>query len=84
MRYATGGKTPLVGDSTKVVQNSYAAWLALGYEQNSLVADPLFVDPLNHNYTLLPESPALKLGFKSIDLSTVGLRGQKNIGPGLD
>jgi hypothetical protein len=49
--------------------------LKRGFEKNSIVADPMFKDPANNDYTLLPESPAFKLGFKQIDLSTVGLRG---------
>ena len=44
------------------------------YDQHSVVADPLFVDPENHDYTLRPESPALKLGFEPIDVAAIGLR----------
>ncbi|MBI2301383.1 MAG: right-handed parallel beta-helix repeat-containing protein [Armatimonadetes bacterium] len=46
-----------------------------GFELNSVVADPLFVDPGNDDYTLRPDSPALKLGFKPLDLSGVGAKG---------
>jgi hypothetical protein len=53
----------------------YAAWRVRGFEAHSVVADPLFVDPAHDNFALKPESPALKLGFKPIDLSAVGLRG---------
>ncbi len=45
-----------------------------GIEQNSIIADPLFVDVANANFELQPESPALKLGFKQIDMSKIGLR----------
>jgi hypothetical protein len=38
------------------------------------VADPLFVDPKSGNFSLKPESPARKLGFKPIDISHVGPR----------
>jgi len=44
------------------------------YDQQSIVADPMFVDPANHNYHLKPDSPALKLGFKDIDTSEIGLK----------
>ena len=74
--YNTGGRTPIVRNSSKGEVNSWEVWLKRGYEKNSLIADPLFKDPANHDYTLLPDSPALKLGFKQIDISTVGLRGQ--------
>ncbi len=47
---------------------------AFGVERDSLAADPLFVDFENGDLRLKPESPALKLGFKPTDLSTIGLR----------
>ena len=53
----------------------YAAWRGRGFDGHSVVAAPLFVDPAHDNYALKPGSPALKLGFKPIDLSVVGLRG---------
>jgi hypothetical protein len=39
-----------------------------------VIADPLFVDPLNYDFRLRPESPAFKLGFQPIDTSAVGPR----------
>jgi hypothetical protein len=44
-----------------------------GFDQHSIIADPRFVDPANHNYHLQPDSPALALGFKDIDTSNIGL-----------
>jgi hypothetical protein len=44
------------------------------YDQHSIIADPMFVDPVNRNYHLQPDSPALKLGFKDIDTSGIGLK----------
>jgi len=35
------------------------------------------VDLENHDFNLKPDSPALKMGFKPIDISRVGLRGRK-------
>jgi len=57
--------------------STFAEWQEYGLDKNSVVADPLFVDPENDDYSLKPDSPALKLGFKPIDLSTVGLRGRE-------
>jgi len=37
-------------------------------------ADPLFADPGKGDFGLKPDSPALKMGFKAMDLSTVGPR----------
>jgi parallel beta-helix repeat protein len=50
------------------------AWRALGFDKQSVVAEPQFVNPAKHDYRLKLTSPALKLGFEQIDLSTVGPR----------
>jgi len=57
--------------------DSFEDWQKSGLDTHSVVADPMFVDPTNDDYSLKPESPALKLGFKPIDISKVGLRGGK-------
>jgi len=54
---------------------TFEQWQAKGYDKGSAIADPRFVDPENYDFRLRPESPALKLGFKRIDLSKVGLQG---------
>jgi len=51
-------------------------WQGRGNDENSLYADPLFVDPDNADFRLKPESPALKLGFEPIDLSGVPADGE--------
>ena len=56
---------------------TYKEWQDRGYDKHSIVADPLFTDPANDDYSLKPESPAFKLGFKPIDLSRVGIRGPR-------
>jgi hypothetical protein len=43
-----------------------------GIEKNSVSADPRFVDLDDGHFRLAPDSPALKSGFKPIDLSRVG------------
>lgn len=48
-------------------------WQAMGFDQNSVFGDPLFVDPENNNYRVRPESPALKVGFKNFAMHTWGL-----------
>jgi hypothetical protein len=67
--FLAGGKEPAVGRGT-----SLADWQKRGFDRNSAVADPLFVDPARDDYTLRPDSPAFKLGFEPIDTSKVGLR----------
>ena len=57
------------------VQNlTFSQWQEMGYDRNSKMVDPLFVDPANDDYRLKPESPALKLGFVPIDISKIGIR----------
>ena len=51
-----------------------AQWKARGHDTNSSVADPLFVDAAKRDFRFQPGSPAVRLGFKPINLSTVGVR----------
>jgi hypothetical protein len=53
---------------------SLADWRALGRDTESIVADPLFRNAASYDFTVLPESPVWKLGWKKIDMSTVGPR----------
>jgi len=49
-------------------------WKTMGYDEHSLVADPLFVDPAHDDYRLKPESPAFKLGFVPVPVEKIGIR----------
>ena len=53
------------------------AWQSGGHDAGSIAADPLFVDPQGGDFRLKPGSPAEKIGFQPIDISTVGLAGDK-------
>jgi len=53
---------------------SIAEWQATGQDKNSLIADPLFVDPEHGDFTLRPGSPAAQIGFEPWDMSAVGPR----------
>ena len=50
--------------------------MAKGQHENSIVADPLFVDPPGGDFSLRKDSPALKIGFKPVDMSKCGARFQ--------
>ena len=49
-------------------------WRGLDFDKESLIADPQFIDAKKDDYRLKDTSPAFKLGFEEIDLSTVGPR----------
>lgn len=54
--------------------DEWAAWQEAGWDKNSIVADPLFVDAANDDFRLKPESPAIqKLGFKPLPIDKMGL-----------
>jgi hypothetical protein len=52
---------------------SLTEWQARGLDVDSVFADPLFVDPANGDYRVLPDSPALKLGFKNFAMDNFGV-----------
>ena len=64
------------GASPKILLNGkfkrWEEWRNQGFDTNSSVADPMFVDPENDDYRLKPESPAFKLGFKPIPVEKIG------------
>ena len=53
-------------------RGTWHQWQEAGFDQHSLVADPLFVDPGNDDYRLKPDSPALELGFEPIPIDKIG------------
>jgi parallel beta-helix repeat protein len=58
----------------KFADKSLAEWKKTGQDVHSLVGSPLFADPEHGDFSIKPGSPALKIGFKPIDISTVGPR----------
>ena len=45
------------------------------HDEHSMIADPLFVAPKNHDFHLKPDSPALKVGFEPFDYTKAGVYG---------
>ena len=56
---------------------SLADWQSKGHDADSIAADPAFANPAAGDFSLKPGSPAEKIGFKPIDISTAGLVGDK-------
>jgi hypothetical protein len=61
-------------DDVGFAGKSLAEWQESGQDRESIIADPLFVNPASFDFRLRPGSPAAKIGFKEIDLSRVGPR----------
>ena len=55
--------------------NTLAQWQGLGFDLHSLVADPLFANAAQGNFTLAANSPAYALGFQDIPTAQIGLAG---------
>ncbi len=63
------------GPSVRGFASQLGAWQALGFDADSIVVDPQFVDYAQDNFTLRPSSPAILpigsggIGFQPIDFS---------------
>ena len=62
------------GKDIRPAGKAWKDWQATGMDTDSVVADPMFVNPSNFDFRLKPGSPASKIGFQAIDMSTVGPR----------
>ena len=62
------------GKPVRFGNKSLAEWRALGQDQHSVIADPLFVDAAHGEFRLRPGSPAPRIGFQEWDTSAVGPR----------
>ncbi len=63
------GEIDMEGDTVSLEE-----WRELGFDVNSVLADPMFVDAEHDDYRLRPESPAFALGFQQIDTGRIGVR----------
>lgn len=55
----------------------FADWQKSGKDVNSLVADPLFVDPTHGDFHFKDSSVAAKIGFKPFDVTAAGVTGDE-------
>ncbi len=69
--YFNPDQTP---DSVRFGEMSFEQWQASGQDEHSLYVDPQFADPENGDFGLAPNSPVFQLGFRPIDIITVGPR----------
>jgi hypothetical protein len=63
------------GAPTDFAGKTWAEWQAAGNDVRSVLADPLFADPANGDWTLSKDSPALRLGFQPFDWKLAGVEG---------
>jgi hypothetical protein len=72
--WAGGGMPRIEGprELRKGPAERWAGWQGMGEDVGSVIADPRFVDGGKRDYRLRRDSPAYKLGFRAIDLKTVG------------
>ncbi|MHB9132753.1 MAG: right-handed parallel beta-helix repeat-containing protein [Armatimonadota bacterium] len=69
-----GGEGTDDPDANRITMEQMQAW---GYDLHSQIADPHCADLANRDFTLAKDSPAFALGFKPIDLSSVGPRAEE-------
>ncbi len=62
-------------DPPKVAAAPWERWRQWGFDKHSRIADPLFFDVEKEDFRLKPNSPALELGIRPIDVARIGLRG---------
>ena len=65
----------------RVTEVSYEQWQTMGFDRESVIGDPLFVDPAGDDYRLQSNSPALQLGFVPIDVTRAGVRPRGRVAP---
>ena len=59
-------------ESLRFGKSTLEEWRKRGHDQHSVISDPHFTEPKQNNFSLRNDSPALKLGFRPIDVSKVG------------
>lgn len=57
--------------------STFKDWKARGHDVDSIIADPMFVNPDKIDFRLKPGSPASKIGFKPFDYNKAGVYGDK-------
>jgi len=61
-------------EEVRFVDLTWDGWQEKGQDRHSVYADPGFADPHDGDFSMPADSPAYTLGFRPIDMSTVGPR----------
>ena len=61
------------GSPIKPAGTTFEQWQQRGNDVHSIVADPGFADARNGDFGIKPDSPAVKIGFRPIDASQIGI-----------
>ncbi len=56
-------------------EGDFSSWRRAGWDQRSVIADPLFVNPQAGDFRLRSESPAFQIGFQPIPWERMGPEG---------
>lgn len=61
-------------ETMRFPKGNWRQWQAMGNDQHSMLADPLFRDPHHGDFELKENSPAFSIHFQPIDTSAIGIR----------
>lgn len=53
-------------------EGNFTKWTAIGYDNHSIITNPMFVNPAADDYRLQAGSPAYGLGFQAIPIDQIG------------
>jgi len=59
----------------KTPAGNFNEWRKMGFDRNSLITDPLFIDQQKETYQPSSQSPAWELGIQSIPIGKIGRKG---------
>ena len=80
--WRTDGKQPkflsFTWDEWRKKEGIKDIWYTPKMDPHSRIADPKFVDAAKRDFRLKPDSPALAMGFRPLDLDNMGLYGDKS------
>ena len=81
--YCVGGEFQAVVDQLRSEDGRRNAkrynleeWQKLGFDQQSMFADPLFVDPEKHDFQVLPRITSAEVGFQKLRDGQMGIDGR--------